>query len=168
MPDLVRRNLRAIFGDGVAFSLMVGLGETYIPAFVLALGMSEVLAGLKDHTAAVANFPVQPPALAGLLREIEAGTISGKMGKEIFAVMCASGEEAGEIIRKRGLRQLSDPGQIEGVVEQVLTAHPREVGQYRAGQKKVLGFLIGRVMAATEGKANPQMVNQILHAKLGE
>lgn len=130
--------------------------------------MTELLAVLKDRAETIDDSPMRPAELASLLEEIDTGTISGKIAKEVFSLMCATGEAPWEIIEKKGLRQISDSGHIGRVIEKVLAGHAAEVAQYRAGKTKVLGFLIGQVMAATGGKANPQMVNELIRQKLGE
>lgn len=129
--------------------------------------LTEMLAVVKDRGETISGFPVRPPQLAALLTEIDAGTISGRLAKEVFGLMCTTGQEPAEIIGKRGLRQLADREHIAEMIDRVLAAHPDEVAQYRTGKDKILRFLVGQAMAATQGKANPRLVNEILRAKLG-
>ena len=109
---------------------------------------------------------ISAAALAGLLDRIEDGTISGKIAKEVFDAMWSGEGLADEIIEKQGLRQITDAGAIESIVDAVIEAHPSQVADYRAGKEKLLGFFVGQVMKETGGKANPGQVNQILKARL--
>jgi aspartyl-tRNA(Asn)/glutamyl-tRNA(Gln) amidotransferase subunit B len=110
---------------------------------------------------------VSAEELAGLLVRIEDQTISGKIAKEVFEAMWLGDGTADEIIESRGLTQISDAGELEQIVAQVLADNPDQVEQYRAGKHKVLGFLVGQIMKATQGKANPGQVNAMLRSKLG-
>ena len=119
-----------------------------------------------DADLRITSWPIPPDHLAGLVRMIDEGKISGKMAKSLFEEMLASGQPAEKIVREKGLEQLSDADSINKAVEQVLAAHPQQVSDYRAGKDKVFGFLVGQVMKATQGKANPQLANEILKKKL--
>ncbi len=110
---------------------------------------------------------VAPHALGELLLRIKDGTISGKLAKEVFEAMWAGEGSADEIIDSKGLKQITDTGAIETIVDEVLAANTGQVQQYKDGNQKVLGFFVGQVMKASQGKANPQQVNQILRQKLG-
>jgi aspartyl-tRNA(Asn)/glutamyl-tRNA(Gln) amidotransferase subunit B len=101
------------------------------------------------------------------LRRIADGTLSGKMAKEVFDAMWAGEGEAETIIAQRGLRQISDAGALEKLVDEVLAANARQVQDYRAGKEKAFNSLVGQVMKASQGKANPAQVNEILKRKLG-
>jgi aspartyl-tRNA(Asn)/glutamyl-tRNA(Gln) amidotransferase subunit B len=114
----------------------------------------------------VAACPIPPAHLAGLLRLIEDGTISGKIAKDVFERMYRSGETALAIVEREGLRQVADAGELSQIVAQVLAANPRVVDDWRGGKKAALGFLVGQVMKATQGRANPALVNAILAEKL--
>ncbi len=118
----------------------------------------------------LAEAPVSPAGLAGLLRRIADGTISGKIAKEVFAIMWADdGKDAAAadaIIEARGLKQISDSGAIEKIVDQVMAANPKSVEEFRAGKDKAFNALVGQVMKGSRGKANPAQVNQILKRKL--
>ena len=118
----------------------------------------------------LAEAPVSPAGLAGLLRRIADGTISGKIAKEVFAIMWADGGKdaaaADAIIEAGGLKQISDSGAIEKIVDQVMAANPKSVEEFRAGKDKAFNALVGQVMKGSRGKANPAQVNQILKRKL--
>ncbi|MGB2803562.1 MAG: Asp-tRNA(Asn)/Glu-tRNA(Gln) amidotransferase subunit GatB [Candidatus Zixiibacteriota bacterium] len=130
--------------------------------------MGEVLRELNERKIEVGQFQVKPDNLAGLLKEIEKGTISGKMAKEIFPEMARSGKSAAEIISEKGLAQIVDEKHVNRIVEEVLKENPENVKRYREGEDKLLGFLVGQVMNKTQGKANPKLVNEVLKAKLSE
>jgi len=98
---------------------------------------------------------------------IDDKTISGKIAKDVFAEMFATGKTPGAIVKEKGLVQISDRSAIEKIVDEVIAANPGEIKQYRAGKTALLGFFVGQVMKASGGKANPQAVNDILKKKLG-
>ncbi len=127
----------------------------------------ELGAALNRDGLDITASKVSAASLAGLLNRIHDNTISGKIAKEVFAAMWDEGGEADAIIESRGLEQITDSGELEAMVDQVIADNPEQVEQYRAGKEKVLGFLVGQVMKATQGKANPAKVNEILRAKLG-
>ncbi len=127
---------------------------------------SELLRELRGDPAAVASSPVRPPALARLVALVDDGTISGKMAKELFERMARTGEDPDAIVRREGLRQVADEDAIGRVIEEVVAAHPSVVDDYRRGKKQAAGFLVGQVMKATHGKANPQIVNRLLGERL--
>jgi aspartyl-tRNA(Asn)/glutamyl-tRNA(Gln) amidotransferase subunit B len=110
---------------------------------------------------------VTPELLGGMIRRIDDGTISGKIAKQIFDAMWNGEGDADTIIEARGLTQLKDAPAIERMVNEVIEANPDQVAQYRAGKHKVLGFFVGQVMKASQGKANPAQVNELLKEKLG-
>ena len=132
--------------------------------------IGEVAAALNRSDLDIARAPVTPEALAQLLRRVADGTISGKIAKDVFDAMW-SGEATGvnaadDIIDRRGLRQISDAGAIEKIVDDAIAANPVMVAEYRAGKEKAFNALVGKVMAASKGKANPAQVNAILKRKL--
>ncbi|MDX1498281.1 MAG: Asp-tRNA(Asn)/Glu-tRNA(Gln) amidotransferase subunit GatB [Woeseiaceae bacterium] len=110
--------------------------------------------------------PVAAGDLAGLLDRVADDTISGKIAKEVFDAMWAGEGNADAVIEARGLRQITDTSAIEAVVDEIIAAHPAQVGEYRSGKDKLIGFFVGQVMKATGGKANPAEVNRILREKL--
>ena len=128
---------------------------------------SELLRELKGDPMAVAVTPIRPAALARLVALVDEGTISGKMAKELFERMARTGEEPSAIVRREGLHQVADETAIGRVIDEVVAAHPRVVEDYRRGKKQAAGFLVGQVMKATQGKANPQVANRLLAERLG-
>jgi aspartyl-tRNA(Asn)/glutamyl-tRNA(Gln) amidotransferase subunit B len=127
----------------------------------------EVTAALHRDSLEIDASKVSAAALASLLDKIADGTISGKIAKEVFEAVWAGEGTVDGIIEKRGLVQISDSASIDALVEQVLAANPAQAEQFRAGKQQVLGFLVGQVMKASKGKANPQQVNEALRKKLG-
>jgi aspartyl-tRNA(Asn)/glutamyl-tRNA(Gln) amidotransferase subunit B len=114
----------------------------------------------------IADSKIDSSALAGLIDRIADNTISGKIAKEVFEAMWAGEGSADEIIKSRGLEQITDSGEIENIVDAVIAANPGQADEYRSGKDKLLGFFVGLVMKETGGKANPGQVNQILKEKL--
>lgn len=111
---------------------------------------------------------VTPDRLVGLLQLIDQGTISGKMAKEVLEVMFASGADAKEVVKERGLSLISDEGALVEVIRQVLAENEKVVADFRAGKDKAVGFLVGQVMKKTKGQANPDTLNRVLREVLGE
>ncbi len=114
----------------------------------------------------IEHSPIAADALAGLVNRIADNTISGKIAKDVFEAMWAGEGSADEIIEARGLKQITDTSAIEAVVDQVIADNPGQVAEYKAGKDKLIGFFVGQVMKATQGKANPGAVNQMLKDKL--
>ena len=119
-----------------------------------------------DEQLYIKSWPVDALRVAHLVEMIDQGKISGRIAKTVFETMLDSDCAPEQIVSERGLEQVSDADSIETVIDQVLTANPKQVAQYVSGNAKVFGFLIGQVMKATQGKANPQKVNEILRQKL--
>jgi aspartyl-tRNA(Asn)/glutamyl-tRNA(Gln) amidotransferase subunit B len=128
--------------------------------------IGELSGALNRDGLDIDKAPVDAAALAGLLDRIADNTISGKIAKEVFEAMWQGEGSADAVIESRGLKQISDSGELEAIVDQVIADCPEQVQQYREGKTKVMGFLVGQVMQATRGKANPGQVNQILRDKL--
>src|SRR5580692_441244 len=128
--------------------------------------MGELSSALNRDNVEITASRVSPAALGGLLARIVDATISGKIAKDVFEAMWAEGEGADDIIEKRGLKQITDSGAIEGVIDAVIAANPKQLADYRAGKDKLFGFFVGQVMKATEGKANPAQLNELLKVKL--
>jgi aspartyl-tRNA(Asn)/glutamyl-tRNA(Gln) amidotransferase subunit B len=128
---------------------------------------SELFGALNRLGATIDRSPVNPQRAAELLKLVADGTISGSLAKQVFEIMLETNESAPEIVEKRGLKQTSDTGAIDAVVDEVLAANADKVEQYKAGKEALFGFFVGQVMKAMAGKANPQMVNERLRAKLG-
>ena len=119
-----------------------------------------------DQATLEARIP--PDHLAQLLGQIKEGKISGKIGKDVLDNMAETGKAPAQVIEEQGLVQISDTGELEGLVDGILAEHPDDVADYRAGKTKLLGFFMGQVMRATQGKANPKLVNELLRKKLAE
>ena len=132
--------------------------------------MGELAAALNKAGLAIARSPVDAQALAGLLARIVDKTISGKIAKQVFEAMWAGEGSADEVIEARGLKQVTDTGALAGWVDEVIADNPQQVENYRAAEpdkrKKMIGFFVGQVMKKSQGKANPQQVNQLLREKL--
>ncbi len=138
-------------------------GETKLAANWV---MGEFAAALNADSLEIASAPVNAGMLGGLIRRIADDTISGKIAKQVFEAMWQGEGDADSIIERRGLRQITDSGALERVIEEVLAANPQQVEQYRNGKEKLLGFFVGQVMKATGGKANPAQLNQLLKSRL--
>ena len=148
----------------------------YFEALVRAAGVDAKLcanwqtgalsAALNEADLQVSESKVSPASLAGLLKRIADGTLSGKMAKEVFDALWAGEGGADEIIERRGLRQISDSALIEKLVDDVLASNAKQVQDYRAGKEKAFNSLVGQVMKATKGKADPELVNRVLRRKL--
>ena len=129
--------------------------------------MGELSSALNRDSVDIAVSRVAPAHLSGLLLRIVDATISGKIAKEVFEAMWSEGKTADAIIEAKGLKQITDSGAIEGVIDAVMAANPKQLADYRSGKDKLFGFFVGQVMKATEGKANPAQLNELLKAKLG-
>ncbi|MGQ0833432.1 MAG: Asp-tRNA(Asn)/Glu-tRNA(Gln) amidotransferase subunit GatB [Gammaproteobacteria bacterium] len=128
--------------------------------------MGELAASLNKDNLDVAASRLSSARLAGLLKRIVDSTISGKIAKEVFETMWTSGREADAIIEERGLRQITDTSSIERAIDEVMAKNPGQLAEYRAGKDKLFGFFVGQVMKATQGKANPATLNDLLRRKL--
>ena len=126
-----------------------------------------LLARLNEENLEIGDSRITAQSLRGLVNRIADGTLSGKLAKEVFDAMWTDGGEADAIIESRGLKQISDAGAIEKIVDDVLAANAQQVADYRSGKQKAFNSLVGQVMKATKGKANPQQVNDILKERLG-
>jgi aspartyl-tRNA(Asn)/glutamyl-tRNA(Gln) amidotransferase subunit B len=129
--------------------------------------MGELSSALNRDNVDIGDSRVSPVQLSGLLARIVDGTISGKIAKEVFEAMWSSAKSADAIIEASGLKQITDSSAIEGVIDAVMAANPKQLAEYRSGKDKLFGFFVGQVMKATEGKANPAQLNELLKAKLG-
>jgi aspartyl-tRNA(Asn)/glutamyl-tRNA(Gln) amidotransferase subunit B len=130
--------------------------------------MGDLAGALNRENLDITASRVGAHELAGLLKRVADETISGKIAKEVFEAMWSGEGDADAVIAKRGLRQITDAGAIESLIEQVVAANPKQTEQYRAGKAALFGFFVGQVMKACGGKANPQQVNALLKARLGE
>ena len=128
--------------------------------------MGELSGALNKGDGDIKDSPVTAAALGAMLQRIEDGTISGKIAKQVFEAMWKGEGSADEIIDKQGLKQISDSSAIEGIIKDLVDNNPKQIEQYRGGQDKLFGFFVGQVMKATQGKANPGQVNELLRKML--
>jgi aspartyl-tRNA(Asn)/glutamyl-tRNA(Gln) amidotransferase subunit B len=128
--------------------------------------LNDLLSALAASDTSIAQSPVAPEAVDELVGLIAAGQISGKQAKEVFAEIFASGKSASQIVKEKGVEQLSDAEAIEAFCDDVIAANPKPVADFRAGHAASLNFLKGQVMKLSKGKANPQVVGDILERKL--
>jgi aspartyl-tRNA(Asn)/glutamyl-tRNA(Gln) amidotransferase subunit B len=129
--------------------------------------VAELFGALNRRGESIDQSPVIPAQAAELLKLVADGTISGTIAKQVFEIMLESGEGAAEIVEKRGLKQTSDTGAIDAEIDRILAANADKVAEYKAGKQQLFGFFVGQTMKAMAGKANPQVVNERLRAKLG-
>ena len=152
------RSLAEYFEECVAFHHNAKAVSNWI--------MGEVTRALNESGTTIDACPVLPKTLADLLKLIDSGTISGKIAKTVFDEMWRSGRAPRAIVEEQGLLQVSDSGAIEAIIDEILAANQGQVEEYRGGKEKVFGFLVGQVMKASKGKANPALVNELLLARL--
>lgn len=129
--------------------------------------ITELLGALNRSGKDIADSPVSADQLGGLLDLMADETISGRIAKDVFAEMVETGQDAAAIVDAKGLRQVTDTGAIEAIIDQVMAAQADKVAEYRSGKDKLFGFFVGQVMKQSQGKANPALVNTLLKAKLG-
>jgi len=144
-------------------AVAAGAGE---PKLAANWVMGELSGFLNRDGFDIADSPVTAAALAGMLKRIVDGTISGKLAKEVFEAMWSERREADAIIEAKGLKQITDTGAIERAIAAVMAANPGQLADYRAGKDKLFGFFVGQVMKATAGKANPAQLNELLKRML--
>ncbi len=144
-------------------AVAAGAGE---PKLAANWVMGELSGFLNRDGLEIADSPVGAAALAGMLKRIVDGTISGKLAKDVFEAMWSERKEADAIIEAKGLRQITDTGAIEQAIAAVMAANPGQLADYRAGKDKLFGFFVGQVMKATAGKANPAQLNELLKRML--
>jgi aspartyl-tRNA(Asn)/glutamyl-tRNA(Gln) amidotransferase subunit B len=179
LPDAKRRRLGEQYGvkadDAVVLAGTPALAD-YFEAVAAAGGsdgqavanwvLGELSAALNRDGLDITASRIEPAGLAQLLDRIADGTLSGKLAKQVFEAMWAGEGDADAVIEAKGLKQITDSGEIQRIVEDVLAANPEQVEQYRGGKTQVIGFFVGQVMKATKGKANPGEVNRLLKAAL--
>lgn len=136
------------------------------PKLVANWLLNDLLGNLSEVGKDIEDSPVSPKGLAELVRLIKEGVLSSKLAKEVLKEMVATGKDPNEVVEEKGLKQVSDEGQIRAFIEEVLKENPKEVERYRSGEEKVFGFLVGQVMKKAKGKANPQVVNKLLREML--
>ena len=130
--------------------------------------MTDVLRILSEQAIDIGRFPIRADALAELIELAESRTINSNTAREVFALMLSGGGRAGEIVKARGLAQVSDSAFIEQVVDQAIAENAKSAEDYRNGKAAALKFLVGQVMRLSKGKANPQMASALLEARLGK
>jgi aspartyl-tRNA(Asn)/glutamyl-tRNA(Gln) amidotransferase subunit B len=181
LPDAKRRRYEEALGlSHYNASVLTAEVETarWFEALLDALGeehgqrasnwvISDLFGALNRLGRSIEDSPVTPAQGAELLRLVADGTLSGTLAKQVFEIMLETGEDPGAIVEARGLRQTSDTGAIEAAVADVLAANPEKVAEYRGGKDKLFGFFVGQTMKAMAGKANPQVVNEMLKKALG-
>jgi aspartyl-tRNA(Asn)/glutamyl-tRNA(Gln) amidotransferase subunit B len=128
--------------------------------------MGDVTRKMNEEGTSIEDVPLTPDALAGLIRLVDSGTISGPTAKQVFEKMYGSGRSAREIVDAEGLAQIDDESAVQAAVSKVLAAHADAVKQYRAGKKQTYGFLVGQVIKSMAGKANPALVNTLVRREL--
>jgi aspartyl-tRNA(Asn)/glutamyl-tRNA(Gln) amidotransferase subunit B len=128
--------------------------------------VAELFGALNRRGETMAESPVSPAHAAELLRLVADGTISGTIAKQVFEIMLETGDPASKIVEERGLKQTSDTGAIDAEIGKVLAANADKVAEYKSGKQQLFGFFVGQTMKAMAGKANPQLVNERLRAKL--
>ena len=181
LPDQKAARFAKDFGlsayDAGVLSASRELGA-YFEAVVAGLGvghaklaanwvMGELSSALNRDNVEIDKSRVGPAQFIGLLQRIVDETISGKIAKEVFEAMWSEGKSADAIIEAKGLRQITDAGALEGVIDAVIAANPKQLADYRSGKDKLFGFFVGQAMKATAGKANPAQLNELLKKKLG-
>ncbi|MDG1850862.1 MAG: Asp-tRNA(Asn)/Glu-tRNA(Gln) amidotransferase subunit GatB, partial [Gammaproteobacteria bacterium] len=128
--------------------------------------MGDLQASLNKYEISISENPISSEALAGLIKRIKDNTISSKIAKTVFEAMLAGEGDADSIIESKGLKQVTDTGAIEKMVDEVIAKNPAQVQQFKEGKEQVIGFFVGQIMKASQGKANPAQVNQLLKEKL--
>ena len=146
------------------FDALLEAGAAPVPASNWVTG--ELFGALNRIGKAIEDSPVAPGQAAELLALVADGTLSGSLAKQVFEVMLETGDAPGKIVEERGLKQTSDTGAIEAVIAEVLAKNPGQLEQYRAGKEALFGFFVGQTMKAMAGKANPQVVNELLKKAL--
>ena len=179
LPDAKKQRFQREYGlSAYDAGLLTGSRELadYYETVVRAAGgeaklaanwvMGDFSAALNKENLDVAASPVSAPKLAGLLKRISDGTISGKIAKEVFEALWAGEGDTDSIIEKKGLKQITDSSALEKAIDEVMAANTGQLADYRSGKDKLFAFFVGQVMKATQGKANPQQVNELLQRKL--
>ena len=129
--------------------------------------LGDVSAYLNNNNMEIKDFHVKPKNIAAMIEQIDKGVLSSKLAKTVFEEMTKDENKTpSEIIKEKGLEQISDTGALEGIVDKILAANPKSIEDYKAGKDKALGFLVGQIMRETRGKANPEMINELLKEKM--
>ncbi len=141
-------------------------GQTFVPRLAANWVLGELFGRMNKEDFALADVPVSAARLGTLISRVDDGTLSGKLGKQVFDALWGGEQDVDAIIEARGLKQISDTGAIEAMIDEVIAANPSQLEEYRAGKQKLLSFFVGAVMKASRGKANPAQLNQMLREKL--
>jgi len=142
------------------------LDESFKPRLAANWMLGDLFARMNKEDVSLSEVPVTPEQVKGMLLRLEDGTISGKIGKQVFDELWSGAESADAVIESKGLKQISDSGAIEAMIDEVLAANPGQVAEYRGGKDKLMSFFVGQVMRASKGKANPAQLNELLKQKL--
>jgi aspartyl-tRNA(Asn)/glutamyl-tRNA(Gln) amidotransferase subunit B len=153
------RAMAAYFEDAVKISGQSKMVSNWM--------MGELMRLLNAEGKEIEDCPIKPERLAGMIKMINDNVISTKIAKTVFEEMYNSGKDAETVVREKGLVQVSDTGAIEMIIDEVIKANPTQAADYKSGKEKLFGFFVGQVMKASKGKANPDIVNQLLKKKLG-
>ena len=137
------------------------------PRMIANWMLTELLGALNASDTSIAESPMPPATLSELIRLVEDGTISGKIGKEIFEESYRTGEAPGRIVERRGVQQISDEAALWEIVDRIVGANPRQAAEYVKGKDGLFGFFVGQVMKETRGRANPLITSDLLHKRLG-
>jgi len=129
---------------------------------------SDLFGVLNKQGLDITEAPVSAVQLGGLIDLIGDGTISGRIAKDVFYDMVESRKDAADIVSEKGLKQVSDTGELETIIDGIISGADNQVAQFRSGNEKIIGWFVGQVMQQTQGKANPKIVNELLRKKLAE
>ena len=129
---------------------------------------SDLFGVLNKRGLDITEAPVSADQLGGLIDLIGEGTISGRIAKDVFDDMVESRKDAADIVSEKGLTQVSDTGELETIIDGIISGADNQVAQFRSGNEKIIGWFVGQVMQQTQGKANPKIVNELLRKKLAE
>ncbi len=140
--------------------------RTFEPKLAANWMLGELFGRMNKEDVELANVPVTAQQLGNLIERVSDGTLSGKLGKQVFDALWTGEGEVDDIIDVKGLKQITDTGAIEAMIDEVIAANPSQLAEYRAGKEKLLAFFVGAVMKASRGKANPAQLNQMLREKL--
>ena len=141
-------------------------GQKFAPKLAANWMLGELFGRMNKEDVELADVPVSAVQMAKLISRVDDGTLSGKLGKQVFDALWSVEGEVDEIIDAKGLKQITDTGAIETMIDEVIAANPSQLAEYRAGKEKLLSFFVGNVMKASRGKANPAQLTQILREKL--
>ena len=128
--------------------------------------MGDLFAMLNEKGLDISNSPISAKHFAELVQSIKSGEISGRIAKDVFEIMLETGDNPKKIIETKGMKQQSDPKELEKMINEILSKNKDKVDQYKSGKVKLFGFFVGQTMKLSDGKANPKLVNEILNKKL--